>query len=339
MLLRRRSTAARCASTSSEPSSERARATSLSWLARSPRSVPTARCPWPSRPATTASTPSCIRSTAMTRAPVVAKASATVRPMPPAAPVTITPFPSRPAPTLQAMVASTAQLAAEPVLLDDLFPDLDAESRRHGHVDPAIPLLERRRHQLVLHRVFQWLHFEDQAPIGDRGERQAGGRDDRAAPGVGVVPDRGALDQLDELLEAGDAFRASRVAAHDVDDPGRDEPLIAGHVPFSLAGGDERLRVLAQRAEALDILRFQRFLDPAQVVCLEGVDQADGVAHVPQQGLAAVDHDVGPGPDRLAQQPDKRDVALRLIAEAGRTALAEADFDALVAVLAHIRAM
>ena len=61
------------------------------------------------------------------------------------------------------------------------------------------------------------------------------------------------------------------------------------------SGGDQRIRghggyvgsdgipPAAQLAEALDILRFQRFLDPAQVVLLEGVDQADGVSHVPQQ--------------------------------------------------------
>ena len=41
----------------------------------------------------------------MTFAPVVANASATARPMPPAAPVTMTPLPSRPAPTLHVMTS------------------------------------------------------------------------------------------------------------------------------------------------------------------------------------------------------------------------------------------
>src|SRR5687768_2637333 len=102
----------------------------------------------------------------MTRAPVVAKARVTARPIPPAAPVTITPRPSRPAPTLHATAMSSsagfgcpsrAGSAPEDLLtsiaIDDLLLDVDTQARLGRRIEPTVTVLDGLRHEFVLHRV------------------------------------------------------------------------------------------------------------------------------------------------------------------------------------------
>src|SRR6187431_414973 len=108
-------------------------------------------CPVPSRPATTSSTFAWSRSTASTRAPVVANASTIALPMPPVAPVTMTPLPSRPAPMLHAMSVppprrdvpvprrmgsgerpvglGVLEHLLAPIVLDHVLDDLDTQAR------------------------------------------------------------------------------------------------------------------------------------------------------------------------------------------------------------------
>src|SRR5579864_3831825 len=225
---------------------------------------------------------------------------------------------------------------SEAILFNDLFSNLDAKSRRQWDINPAVFLRERCRHQFMLHRVFQWLHFKQQAAVGKRGERQASCCDDGAAPGVGIVPGIGLLYQLDQLVKAGDSLCSSRVAPHNIHDTRFDQSLIAFEVPFSLAGGDEGLHVLAQFAESLDIGRLQWLLDPAQVIFLESIDQRDGMSNVPLQRLAPVNHDIRFWPHRFAQQAHERNVALGFVAQVRCSAFAEANFHAPVALLAHV---
>jgi hypothetical protein len=156
---------------------------------------------------------------------------------------------------------------------------------------------------------------------------------------VRVEPDVGLLDELDDPKRTRDPLRAPDVAADDVEDAGGDQCLEPARVPLALTAGDQRLDVVAQLAEALDVVGLQRLLDPLEVVLLEGVRAADRLPQVPVQRLPAVHHDHGVRPDRLAQQAHELDVAVDLVAQPGAAALAHADLHADVALLAHVAAV
>src|SRR4029077_12713008 len=116
-----------------------------------------------------------------------------------------------------------------------------------------------------------------------------------AAPGVGVEPELGLLDGVDQLAEAGDAPGATGGAADDVDDAGGDQAVVLLGGPAAFAGGDQRRAVTPQLLEALHVPRLERLFDPAQPVLLPRLRGARGAAHVPTEVLAAVEHDVGAG--------------------------------------------
>src|SRR3990170_906070 len=128
----------------------------------------------------------------MTFAPAAANPRATAAPIPPLAPVRMTPRPSSPAPTLHVMSSllgrpvSGAQHLLAAVTIHDLIADVDPEAGLRRWIEPAIAVLDRLGHQLVLHRVAERLHLDELEGRRAEAHRQAGRRHDRRRPAVGV---------------------------------------------------------------------------------------------------------------------------------------------------------
>ena len=167
-----------------------------------------------------------------------------------------------------------AQHLLAAIAVDDLLDDLDAEARLRRRVEPAVDVLDRLGHQLVLHGVAQRLDLDELEGRRAEAHRKAGGGDDRGRPAVGVRLAAVELDPFDGALEAGDALGPPGVDADDIDGAGREDPLEAIDVPFLLAVGDQAGRLRAQVGVALRVPGAERLLDPVQVVLVERLDAA-----------------------------------------------------------------
>src|SRR5260221_9266341 len=277
----------------------------------------------------------------MTFAPAAANPRATAAPMPPVAPVRMTPRPSRPAPTLHVIAillwhgpqragpSASAEHPLAAVAVDDLLDHLDPEPRPGRWVEPAVTVLDRLRHELVLHRIPERLHLDQLEGVGAEAECQAGRRDDGGRPAVGVGLAPVELDPLHRALEAGDALRAAGVDAHDVDGAGRQHAFEAVDVPFLLAIRDQARGFRTKVGVALGVPGAERLLDPVQAVLIERLDAPDRRHDVPFHVPTAVDHDHLIGPEALAHPADVLDVPVVLVPKPGVAPLPEADLEAM----------
>ena len=265
-------------------------ATSASWLPMSPRLAAMPTWPLPSKPATTSSTFAWSRSTASTLAPVVANASATALPMPPAAPVTMTPLPSRPAPTLQAhrcppgpscpvrgavLAQRSARYLLAAVSVDDLFDDLDARG-------PASWAGSTSRPRCPIGSVTSSCCIGFSSGLTSTQLERRGGEAHGEAGGGQMADDQqwafawrrwnstrstAFIDPVMPSARPGSMPTTSTV-------PVREDPLEPVDVPLLLAVRDERRRLAAQVRVALGIPGAERLLDPVEVVLLECLARA-----------------------------------------------------------------
>src|SRR5438445_9062673 len=193
----------------------------------------------------------------------------------------MTPFPSSPAPTLQATASSFDDLdllenLVAPIGVDDVFDDLDAETRLVWRVHVPVPMLEGLADQVVLQRVAERLQLEQPAGRGAEADRQTCCGSDRRRPGVGVGLTVVVFDTVSDFLEARDPFGTPGIDTDDIHGPGLEDPLVALEVPLLLAVRDEGGCLASQVRVTLRIPRAERLLDPGEVVLLERLDATDG---------------------------------------------------------------
>src|SRR6266496_4354796 len=221
------------------------------------------------------------------------------------------------------------------VLLNHCLVDLDPQPWLLWDGDPAAALLEGLADQLVLHRIRQRLQLEDDGIGRGRGQMNAGGSNDRAAPGMRV--DR-AVRQCGHLLHlqiSRDPLGAAWVDQNDVGETGLDDLVVIGNCPEILAGCDLRLNGGAQLGVALPVERAQRILDPANTKALELMRHADSLRDLHAHGMPVVDHEIDSVANRLAYRLDESDVALGLVAQPGVALFPKPDLHGRVALL-HI---
>src|SRR4051794_14638902 len=132
-----------------------------------------------------------------------------------------------------------------PEVLDDLFVDLDPEPGSRGRVDPSADVVDRRRHEVVLHRVTQRLELEELAARRAEGDGEARCAHDRRGPGVSVRLTLVGLDAIAHLLEAGDSLGPPGVHADHVDGARREDPFVPLDGPLLLAVRNRSRRLAA----------------------------------------------------------------------------------------------